>query len=165
MNEVSERAHRSRWPRANWPRILYAAPVVGAGAYGALWIALHAQGGRGSTHMLFQTLALAESLLALLMRRRKPVAAFAGIVAVSVVFSLDSLLLPAVLFALLTVAIERDRRTAALAATVAGSATVAWPYIGGRTVSFTGDSLPHLAAFGVTAAAGMYLRAHLKGAR
>jgi len=135
-----------------WPWLVpYAALVVVFALYGALWIALHAGGGRGSTHTLFQSLALAEATLALLMRRRKPVGALAGILAVYALFSLDSLLLPAVLFALLTVATERDKRTAAVAIAV-------WPDIGRHAVSFVGYSLPRLAAAGAAVAAGMYLR-------
>src|SRR5215471_5200543 len=131
---------RRGWSRqrgVTWPQMmLFAAPVVAIAVYGALWIALHAGGGRGSTHTLFQSLALAESLFALLMRRRKPAGALAGIVAVYLVFSLDPLLLPAVLFALLNVAIERDQRTATVAVAATSAATVAWPFIGGHPVSF-----------------------------
>jgi hypothetical protein len=113
---------------------------------------------RGSAHTLFQSLALAEATLALLLRGRKPVGALAGILAVYLLFALDPLLLPAVLFALLTVAVERDRRTAVIAAAAAAAATAAWPFIGGRAVSLTGHTLPRLAAFGIAVAAGMYLR-------
>ena len=154
---------RPRRPSTAWRQTMlyarYAAPIVASAVYGALWIALHATGGRGFTHLLFQSLALAESLFALLMRRRKPAGALAGIVAVYLVFSLDPLLLPAVLFALLNVAIERDQRTATVAVAATSAATVAWPFIGGHPVSFTGYSLPRLAAFGATVAVGMYLRA------
>jgi hypothetical protein len=138
--------------------VLYVAPVVVIAVYGSLWIALHAGGGRGFTHTLFQGLALAEATLALLLRRGKPVGALAGILAVYLLFDLDPLLLPAVLFALLTVAMERDGRATVIAAAAAAAATAAWPYIGGRAVSFAGHSLPRLAAFGIAAAAGMYLR-------
>lgn len=147
---------------SSWLRMtLYAAPVIVIALYGALWIAWHAGGGRGSTHTFFQSLALAETAVALLLRRRKPVGALAGIVAVYLVFALDPLLLPAVLFALLTVAMERDRSAAVIAAAATAAATVAWPYIGGRAVSFAGHSLPRLAAFAIAAAGGMYLRARL----
>ena len=142
-----------------WPRmVLYAVPVVAIAVYGAVWIALHAGGGRGFTHTLFQSLALAETVVALSLRRRKPVGALAGIVAVYLVFALDPLLLPTVLFALLTVAMERDQRTAALAAAATAAATAACPYIGGRGGSFDGYVLPRLAAFGIAVAVGTYLR-------
>jgi hypothetical protein len=138
--------------------VVYTAPVVVLALYGALWIALHARGGRGSAHTMFQSLALAEATLALLLRRRKPAGALAGILAVYLLFALDPLLLPAVLFALLTVAVERGRRTAVIAAAATAAAAVAWPYVDGRAVSFAGHTLPRLAAFGIAVAAGMYLR-------
>jgi hypothetical protein len=147
-------------PRPTWLRmVLYTAPVAAIAVYGALWIALHTGGGRGSAHTFFQSLALAETVLALLLRRRKPAGAFAGILVVYALFSLDPLLLPAVLFALLTVAAERDRRTAAVAAAATAAAVAVWPDIGRHAVSFAGHSLPRLAAAGVAVAAGMYLRA------
>jgi hypothetical protein len=150
----------ARGGSSTWPRMaLYAAPVVAIAVYGALWIALHAGGGRGSTHTFFQSLALAEAVFALLLRRRKPVGAFAGILVVYTLFSLDPLLLPAVLFALLTVAAERDHRTAAVAAAAAAAAIAVWPDIGRHAVSFAGHSLPRLAAAGAAVAAGIYLRA------
>jgi hypothetical protein len=126
--------------------------------YGALWIALHTGGGRQSAHTFFQSLALAECILALLLRRRKPVGALAGILAAYVLFSLDPLLLPAVLFAMFTVAAARDNRTIAAAATMTALALTTGPYIRGETVSFAGYSLPRLAAAGIAVAAGMYLR-------
>jgi len=138
--------------------VLYAAPVVVIAVYGALWIALHAGVGRGSTHTVFQSLALAESVVALLLRNRKPVGALAGILAVYLVFALDPLLLPAVLFALLTVAMERARRTAALAAVATAVATAAWSYIGGRAGSSGGYILIRLAACGIAVAVGICLR-------
>ena len=144
-------------------RVLYTAPVIVIALYGAVWITLHAGSGRGSAHTLFQSLALAEATLALLLRRRKPVGALAGILAVYLLFALDPLLLPAVLFALFTVAMERDRRTAVIAAAATAAATAAWPYIGGHAVSFTGHTLPRLAAFGIAVAAGMYLRQRRNG--
>jgi len=150
----------ARGGSSSWPRmVLYTAPVVVIALYGALWIALHAGGGRGSTHTFLQGLALAEAVVALLLRRRKPVGAFAGVLVVYALFSLDPLLLPAVLFGLLTVAAERDRRTAAIAAAAAAAAIAVWPDIGRHAVSFAGHSLPRLAAAGAAVAAGMYLRA------
>ena len=138
--------------------VLDAAPVVAVALYGALWIALHAAGGRGSTHTLFQSLALAEATLALLLRARKPVGALAGILAVYLLFSLDPLLLPAVVFALLTVAATRDHRTTVIAAITTAALIAAGPYIHGDTVSLAGYTLPRLAAAGVAAAVGTYLR-------
>jgi hypothetical protein len=84
----------ARGRSSTWlPMVLYMAPVVMIALYGALWIALHTAGGRGSTHTLFQSLALAETLVALFLRGRKPVGALAGILAVYLLFQLDPLLL------------------------------------------------------------------------
>ena len=143
-----------------WPRtVLYVAPVAAIALYGALWIALHAGGGRGSAHTVFQSVALAESVVALLLRGRKPVGALSGILAAYLLFQLDPLLLPAVLLALLNVAMMRDRRTTAIAGTVTAALIAAWPDIRGHAVSFVAYSLPRLAAAGAAVAAGLYLRA------
>ncbi len=77
----------------------------------------------------------------------------------STLFALDPLLLPAVLFALLTVAPTRGHRAAAVTAAVTVAALVAEPYIRGGTVSFAGYSLSRLAAAGAAVSAGLYLRA------
>jgi len=146
--------------RVTWPqRMLFAAPVAAIAVCGALWIALHANGGRGSPHTFFQSLALAETMLALLLRRREPTGAPAGILAVYLLFALDPLLLPAVLFALFTVAAVRDHRTTAIAAATTAAALAVMPYLRGDPVSFTGYSLPRLAAACAVVAAGAYLRA------
>jgi hypothetical protein len=78
---------------------------------------------------------------------------------VYLLFALDPLLLPAVLFALLTVAATRDHRTVGVTAAVTVTALAAEPYIHGGTVSFAGYMLPRLAAAGAAVAAGLYLRA------
>ena len=156
---------RPRQRAFTWPPIvLYLAPVVAIAVYGALWIALHAGGGRASTHTIWQSLALAETVLALLLRGRKPTSALAGIMAVYLLFSLDLLLLPAVLFALLTVAATRDRRTTALAATATAAVLAAMPYLHGDAVSFAWYILPRLAVAGILVAAGMCLRERREGA-
>ena len=133
--------------------LLHAAPVLAIAVYGAVWIAVHSGGGRGSAHTIWQSLALAEASAALLLRRRKPMGALAGILAAYVLFGLDLLLLPAVLLALLTVARLRDRRTLAVAAIATGAAVAVMPYIHGDAASLA-YSLPRLAAAGATAAAG-----------
>src|SRR6516164_4901683 len=105
------------------------------------------------------SLALAETVLALLLRRRKPIGALAGVLAAYLLFSLDPLLLPAVLLALFTVATLRDHRTVAIGATGTATVLAATPYIHGDAVSFTGYSLPRLAAAGAAVAAGTCLPA------
>jgi hypothetical protein len=127
--------------------LLHAAPVVIIATYGALWIILHAGAGRSSAHTLWQSLALTETVLALLLREREPAGALAGVLAGYLAFDLDPLLLPAVLVALLTIAATRGRRTAAVAA-------AAMPYLHGDPVSL---SVPRLAAATIAAATGTYL--------
>jgi len=160
---IPARRGRPRQRGVSWRHMtLYTAPVAVIALYGALWIALHTGGGRGSEHTFWQSLALAETVLALLLRAWKPAGTLAGILAVYLVFSLDPLLLPAVLFALLTVAMKRDQRTAAIAAVAAAALIAARPFIlgaRGEAVSLAGYILPRLAAVGVVVAAGMYLRA------
>lgn len=126
--------------------------------YGAWWIASHAGGGRASAHALWQSLALAETLLALLLRQRKPAGALAGILAAYLLFALD-LLLPGVLFALFTVAATRHRTTMALAATATAAVITAMPYLHGDPVSLPAYLLPRLAAAAIAAAAGAWLHA------
>jgi len=138
--------------------MLSAAPVAAIALYGAVWITLHAGGGRSSTHAFFQCLALAEAVLALLLRKRKPAVALAGILAAYLVFALDPLLLPAVLFALFTVAAARGYRTVAVAAVVTTAALAVVPYLRGDAASFAGYGLPRLAAACAVVAAATYLR-------
>jgi hypothetical protein len=139
--------------------LLRAAPVAATAGYGAWWIAAHAGGGRASAHTFWQSLALAETLLALLLRDRKPASALAGILAAYLLLALDPLLLPGVLVALCTVAATRRRTTMALAATTTAAAITAMPYLHGDPVSLPGYLLPRLAAAAIAAAAGAWLRA------
>ena len=151
------RRPRRRW--FTWPRVLYAAPVAVTAVYGAWWIALHAGGGRAAAHTLWQSLALAETLLALLLRHRKPAGALAGVLAAYLLVDLDPLLLPGVLVALCTVAATGPRTTMALAATATAAAIAAMPYLHGDPVSLPGYLLPRLAAAAIAAAAGTWLHA------
>ena len=157
--DTAPRPGRPRPRTFPWPQIRYVAPVVLIALSCALWIALHANGGRGSTHTFFQSLALAEATLALLLRRRKPAGALAGILVVYLLFALDPLLLPAVLFALLTIAATRHHRTVAVTAAATVAALAAEPYVHGGTLSVAGYMLPRLAAAAAAVAAGLYLRA------
>jgi ABC-2 type transport system permease protein len=118
-----------RGPRVTVSRLLYAAPVVIITAYGALWIAANAGGGRAAAHTLWQSLTLTEITVALLLRRRKPVGALAGILAVYLVFDLPWLTLPPMLFMLLTVAAIRDRRAVAVATAAVAAVIAAGPYL------------------------------------
>jgi hypothetical protein len=154
-------AGQPREPR--WPRIiLYAAPVVIIAVYGVLWITVHTRGGRSSAHTLWQSLALTETLIALLWRTRKPAAALAGVLAGYLAFDLDPLLLPGVLFALITVAATRGRRTVAVAAAAAAAVIAVMPDLHGDPVSLSRYLLPRLAAVMIAGAAGTYLHARGK---
>jgi hypothetical protein len=93
--------------------MLYVAPVAVIAGYGAWWIAAHAGAGRAATHTLWQSLTLAEVTVVLLLRGHKPAGALAGILAAYLIFDLPWLTLPPMLFALLTVAAVRGRRTVA----------------------------------------------------
>jgi len=137
--------------------LLHAAPAVIMAVYGALWITLRAGGGRSSAHTLWQSLALTETVMALLLRQRKPVGALAGILAAYLAFDLDALLLPAVLVALLTVAATCGRLTAVVAAAATAAAIAAMPYLYGDPVSLSWYLCPRLAAAAIAAAAGIYL--------
>jgi hypothetical protein len=138
--------------------MLFVAPVAAIAAWGAVWIALHAGGGgRGSAHTLWQSVALAETAVALLMRGRKPIGALAGILAAYLLFDLDPLTLPPMLLALLTVAMIRDRRAVAIATAAAVVVIAAKPYVHGDAV-VPWSSLAQLAAAGAAASAGLYLR-------
>src|SRR5215470_7807858 len=149
------RLHRRRLTH---PGLLHAAPVLVIGVYGALWIALHAGGGRTAAHTLWQSLALAETVLALFLRQRKPVGALAAILATYLLFALDPLLLPGMLLSLLSVATIRGHRTVAIAATATGTVIAAMPYGHGDAASFSTYSLPRMAAAAVAVAWGMYQR-------
>jgi hypothetical protein len=137
--------------------LLHAAPAVTIATYGALWITLHAGAGRSSAHTLWQSLALTETVIALLLREREPAGALAGVLAGYLAFDLDPLLLPAVLVALLTIAATRGRRTAAVAAAASAAAIAAMPYLHGDPVSLSLYLVPRLAAATIAAATGTYL--------
>ena len=147
----------SRWFAR--PRVELAVPVALIMAFGGVWIAMHATGGRGVTHTIFQVLALCESGVALLFRRRKPVAGLAGILVVYALVDLDAIMILPVLVALCTVAELRERRTAAVAAAATAAVVVAMPYLHGDVVSLGTRTLPHLVAVALSVAVGLRLRA------
>ena len=97
-------------PQGRWNRVLYLVPVAFVLLYGASWIAIHAHQARGFTHPLFQCLALTENVIALLLRRRKPIGALAGILAVYVFVDLEPTTLLPVLLSLFTVIVVSTRR-------------------------------------------------------
>ena len=131
------------------------APVLLVVAWGVAWIGFHALQHVGA-HTLFQTLALAESVIALLLRRRKPGGALAGILIAYFAFQLDPLLLPPLLIALITVAAVGERRTVLLATAATATAVAALPLTGRASIDFAGYLLRLL---GVAGAAAIGLRA------
>jgi len=139
-------------------RLLYVAPVALVAALGLAWIAVHASPGRGHAHTLFQVLALAESVAALLLRHRKPAGALAGILAAYLLFDLQPVLGPAVLLALLTLVMGGSRRTAVLGAAATTVTVVALPYLHGDHPTVAAG-LAQAAVVGGTVAAGAWIRA------
>jgi hypothetical protein len=136
-------------------------PVIVVVLLGGIWITVHASAGRGQVHTAFQVLALAESAVALLLRRRKPVGALAGILVAYLLVDLDTILILPLLLALLTVAEMRGARTAAAAGLVTAVTVVAMPYLHGdrAPVSPLAGPVPHLLAVGLAVALGSWLRA------
>ena len=131
--------------------VVHLAPVLLVAVWGVAWIGLHASEHTG-VHTLFQTLALTESVIALLFRRRNPLGALFGILVAYFAFELDPLLLPPMLIALFTVAELADRGNVLLGA-AATAATVAALPVTGRA---SGDLAAHLSLrlLAVAAAAG-----------
>ena len=139
------------------------APVLLVAAWGGYWIATHGSGCGGQVHTLFQTAALAESVAALLLRRRKPVGALVGILVAYFLFQLDAILLAPLLLGLLNLALLRERRTVLLATTASAAAIAAVPFTGRASVGLAGYLLPRLLA--VAAAAAIGLLGHTRTAK
>jgi hypothetical protein len=137
----------------------YYGPVLALALYGVAWIVAHASEG-SSIHSLLQVLALTEGVSALLLRRRKPAGALAGIIVAYVLFQLDPILLPVLLLALYTVAAQKRRRMLALAVAGSALAVYAVSLIGPRTaVQVDSYVLPRLVAIAVVAALGAFVGA------
>jgi len=156
LHTVEGMASTPRWVARPWAELVV--PVVLIMALGATWITMHATGGRGATHTVFQILALCECGIALLLRKRKPVGALASILVVYALVDLDTITILPVLLALLTVAELRGRRTVIAAATATAVAVAVMPYLHGDAVSLGGRTLPHLAAVACSVALGLWLR-------
>ena len=135
------------------------APALLVAAWGVAWIGFQALQHVGA-HTLFQTLALAESVIALLLRRRKPVGSLLGILIAYFAFQLDPLLLPPLLIALLTMATVTERRTALLATAATAIAVVALPLTGRGPIDLAGYLLPRMLAVSTAAAAGRSTQGH-----
>lgn len=124
----AEDTHSSSPPRQ---RLWDVAPAAVAAVIGAVWIAGHAATGRGQTHTIFQILALTETTIALLLRRRKPLGALTGILVVYLLVDLAAILLLPLAIALATVMLTRNRRATAIAAAVTLGAVAAMPLLHG----------------------------------
>lgn len=134
------------------------APIVPVAVVGATSIVLSAGTARGITHLVLLSLTLAESSIALLFRRRHPIGALAGVVAVYLVFDLPPTMALPVLVALFTVATMRSGRVLVVATAATVALLTARPYVGGGTVDFLSQQVPILAATGLTVALGLYQR-------
>jgi hypothetical protein len=145
-------------PAGWWNRVFYLAPVVVALVWGATWITIHAPEARGITHPLFQSLALVETVTALLLRRRKPVGALASILAVYMLVDLEPTTLLPVLIALFTVAEVSARRIAVWAIVATALLVMAMPYIHKDAIDLAQYSVAHLTMIALAAAAGLCWR-------
>ena len=145
-------------PLGLWNRVLYFAPMAVALLWGASWIALHAHLARGFVHPLFQILALIENETALLLRRRKPVGALAGILAVYIIVDLEPTTLLPVLIALFTGTAASSRRVAVGAIVATTLLVMATPFIHRDSIDLLAYAFWHLTAIGLVAAAGVFWR-------
>src|SRR5262249_9438367 len=130
------------------------APVAVAAVIGALTIAFWTPSGdhRGA-HPYFLAAVLTENVVALLLRRRHPIGAFAGVLAAYILFdALPISLLPLAL-ATATVAAVSPRRSAGLAIGSAALAVVAVPVLPGDRFDAVHVLLP-LAVVGIAVAVG-----------
>jgi hypothetical protein len=134
------------------------APIVAVVLVGVVAIGLNAGKARGYTHLILLSLTVVESAVALLFRRRHPVIALVGVLAVYAVFQVPPAMVLPVLVALLTVTTDRPGRVAALASLGTAAVVIGRPYVDGDTVDLIGQQLPLLLAIGVTVSLGTYLR-------
>ncbi len=155
MIEINRRS-----PRHRSGTVVHLAPVLLVAAWGVAWIGFHASQ-LAYARSLFQMLALAEGVIALLLRRRKPVGALVGILIAYLAFQLDPLLLPALLTALFTVATLPVRRTALLATAATAVTVAALPLTGRASTDLGGYLLPRLLAVTTAAGAGLWAQTHM----
>ena len=141
-----------------WRWIEIVAPVIAIVTFGGAWIAVHAATARSSVHSIFQVLALAESAIALLLRKTKPTISLAGIVVVYALVDLYTILIPPILLAVATVAELRGPRTASTAAAATAAVIAGMPYIHGDQVNVPGIPIPHVLAVAAAATIGLFLR-------
>ena len=132
-------------------RLLELAPAGVVAAAGSIAIALDTGQGTRSTHLFWLTLVLVETTVALLLRRRHPGAALAGIVVAYLVVDAPAVTTAPLLLALLTVATISGPRRTALAALTSAGAVIATPIVHGGS----GGLVSLLTAVAVLAAAAL----------
>ena len=132
-------------------------PVAAIVLVGALTIAFTTGGGPRGSHPFWLGAVLAENALALLARRRHPVAALVGVVAAYVLFDALAVSLFPTALALGTVAATRSRRVVAASTAVVAVAVAVVPVLHGDRLDAVHIVLP-LAAAAVAAAIGRSLR-------
>lgn len=91
------------------------APVAASALVGAVLIALHAQQGGRSAHIVWLTVALVESTVSLLYRGRHPIGALAGVLGGYLIFDFAATAVVPLAIALFTVVTRLDRRRAIIA--------------------------------------------------
>ncbi len=155
-DRMSRLEHTSYFPVGLWNRVLYLGPVVCVLLWGIWWIATHAYLARGIVHPLFQSLALAENVTGLLLRRRKPVGALAGTLVVYVLVALDPTTFPPVLVALFSVTVVSAPRVTVWAIMATMLLVMATPFIHKEPIDFLEFAMVHLTAIVLVAAAGLY---------
>jgi hypothetical protein len=143
--------------RGSRTTLFHVVPVVLVTGWGIGWMAAHASQ-HEFAHTLFQALALTESMIALLLRRRKPRGAFVGILVAYLASQLDAVLLPPLLIALFTVAASTERRTAVGATAATAIAVAALPLTGRTSGDVAGYLLPRILAVAMTAILGLWTR-------
>ena len=102
-----------------------------AALVGAVVIVASADGPRSAVHLVWLTVALAETVLALAYRARKPIGSLTAVLAVYVIVDKAATTSLPVLFALLTVVVLASGREAAIACGAALAAVVLTPVLHG----------------------------------
>jgi hypothetical protein len=153
-SRVIEISHTPKSSRTRYA--VHVAPALVA-AWGVAWIAFHASQ-RAYVHSLFQTLALAESVIALLLRGRKPVGSLLGILVAYLAFQLDPLLLPPLLIALFTAATVSERQAVLFAIAATATTVATLPLTGRASTDLAGYLVPRLLAVAAAATIGLWAR-------
>jgi hypothetical protein len=112
------------------------APVAVSVLVGVVVIAVHAQQAGRSAHIVWLTVALAESTVALLFRARHPMSALAGVLAGFLIFDFPATVIVPLAIALYTVVRKSGRRRAIVAVVATAAVVLATPALhAGRTGS------------------------------